>query len=231
MKRHKFVTPLIKRDGVWVIEDPVVVHQMYAVLHLSAGEECVIGDGSGMDTLVSLVAVEKKKVVCDVVGTLENTNDPQIAVTLCCAILKSDHFVDVVQKATEIGVRTIVPLITARTIKKDVNMTRLQTIIREAAEQSNRGILPILEIPVLFKNVFSQHPSPFVFLTQGGEEKSIVGGAAQLTLFVGPEGGWTDEEIAMAKERGALMRSLGKLVLRAETAAITGSYLGCHGLL
>lgn len=231
MKRHKFITSFSHRDGMLVIDAPAVVRQMKVVLHLGVGEECVVSDGHGVDFVVCIVDFVDNAIVCSVLRQETNANEPKVEVTLACAILKSDHFSLVVEKATEIGVRVIIPLVTARTIKKDVNLTRLEAVAREAAEQSDRGHVPVIAAPVPIARYIREASSPAVLLHQDGAEKMVIGDVAQTHVVVGPEGGWLEEEVAQMRSSGFLVRSLGKTIMRGETAAVVGSYLACHGLL
>ena len=139
----------------------------------------------------------------------------------------------VVQKATEAGVKEIIPVITERTIKLNIRPSRLEKIIKEAAEQSGRGIVPILRDPVDFVDAIDGVGSNSIniIFDKSGEifenlkfkiENCAVG------AWIGPEGGWTDKELERARTENFKIFNLGKLTLRAETAAIVGTYLIVH---
>jgi 16S rRNA (uracil1498-N3)-methyltransferase len=148
---------------------------------------------------------------------------------LYCAVLKKENFELVVQKATEIGVAKIVPVITERTVKLGINMERLHKIIVEACEQSGRGFLPEIVEPMklefALKGAESNDANLFFHFskTKISASDKISG---QVGLFVGPEGGWSDEEVNLAKDHNCKIVSFGDNVFRAETAAIIASYLG-----
>ena len=143
--------------------------------------------------------------------------------------MKKENFEIAVQKAVEVGVKEIVPIITARTVKFGLNKERLEKIIKEAAEQSGRGILPNLNEAIDFDkaiieaknknevNLFFQIGYPPLGHSMSKFKK--------IGVFVGPEGGWTEEETKIAQSNGFTLVGLGKTILRAETAAIIASYL------
>ena len=137
------------------------------------------------------------------------------------------------QKAVEAGIKEIVPVISKRAVKLNLNLKRLNKIIREAAEQSERGIMPILNKPLELSKAIkeSQSNNLNLFFDRNGSEFSEVLGIIKkddlkkIGIWIGPEGGWGEEEVKIAKENNFKIVSLGKLTLRAETAAIIASYL------
>ena len=124
------------------------------------------------------------------------------------------------------GISTIVPITTERTVKTGLNVKRLETIIREAAEQSGRGIVPTLAPHLTLKDALATcNPKEALFFDLSGSlpTKSEFHHAG--SLFIGPEGGFTPSEVDLARKNGCTIASLGPLTLRGETAAIVGSYL------
>jgi 16S rRNA (uracil1498-N3)-methyltransferase len=128
-----------------------------------------------------------------------------------------------------------VPVLTDRTVKLNINPERINRIIKEAAEQSGRGILPKLENPVSLAQI-GQHSggndlniffekSRVLFMDWIIENGELLKKTSKIGIFIGPEGGWTKEEIEIAKTNNYHIISLGNFVLRAETAAIIASYL------
>jgi 16S rRNA (uracil1498-N3)-methyltransferase len=127
----------------------------------------------------------------------------------------------------------IIPLITRRTIKQKVNIERLTTIAKEAAEQSGRGIVPAIKAPVPFANVEKselEKKTTIFFHTNESARTldEITSSQGELNIFIGPEGGWDETEVKFAMAHNFYLASLGKLILRAETAAIIASYLAVH---
>jgi 16S rRNA (uracil1498-N3)-methyltransferase len=230
MRLHRFIGDFDCSRDVIEITDADTVNQLANVLRLGVGDRLILGDGKRNECIGEISARQKHMLTVTVVERSENKNDPAIFGTLYCAILKRENFELVVQKATEIGIGEIVPLVTARTVKLDIKEDRLQKIIKEAAEQSGRGRLPILHKPIqLFEAFAHAHGNDVNFFFALGDTSASVDAlrtGMRRGLFVGPEGGWTDEETAAAQAAGCAIVSLGTLTLRAETAAIIVSYLG-----
>jgi 16S rRNA (uracil1498-N3)-methyltransferase len=120
-----------------------------------------------------------------------------------------------------------VPIITERTIKLGLNQERLLKIVKEAAEQSGRGMVPEIVEPLkLAEAIIQAQENDVNFFCHFSKKRlNKLVSKGQIGLFIGPEGGWSDEEVKMAKKANFEVVSLGENVLRAETAAIVGSYL------
>lgn len=231
MKIHRFIAPLTYTEKTLVIRDPELVHQIHRVLRLTAGEQVLFGDGSGKEAHTVLTTVSKSLVEAEILSFSQNENEPAKSVTLYVALLKKDNFELAIQKAVESGVSRIVPLLTQRTVKIGLNEERIKSIIKEAAEQSGRGILPILESPQPFAEALEKmDPKNTVFFDLGGNELTNEESEKATALCIGPEGGFTPEEHSLAEHHGCQIRNLGKLTLRGETAAIVGSYRIVHGI-
>jgi 16S rRNA (uracil1498-N3)-methyltransferase len=223
MKTHRFFTKLERgRDRAVSFVDRDTIHQIVAVLKLHAGEVMTVLDGKGNEIDVELDEVGKQ-VSGHMIDERKNLAEPKHEIVLYAAILKRENFEWAVQKAVECGVTSIVPVLTDRTIKKDVNIERLQAIAKEAAEQSGRGIIPVVEAPMKLDAALKHAKGEKYFFDIGGE--TLASGSGDASLFIGPEGGWTDEERAKAKRAGAKIVSLGPRVLRGETAAAVAMYL------
>jgi len=148
---------------------------------------------------------------------------------LYVSILKKDNFEVVTQKATEVGATKIVPIISARTIKKDVNMERLRRIATEASEQSGRTVVPEISVPIDFAvavDLARENDVNYAFEKEMPEFDNVaVQKFKSVGLFIGPEGGWLPEELDKMKQNKFVFAGLGKNVLRAETAAIVATFL------
>ncbi len=223
MKIHRFIGQ---------IEDANITKQIRNVLKLKPGEQVILSDGKGHDALLELIEVGND-IKYKIIKNLEPAV-PTRKVNLYLAILKKENFELAVQKAVECGVSSITPVITERTIKTGLNMKRLEKIILEASEQSGRSVVPALS-PIL-------NFSPALAFGSAAEEKTIfdpegeayapdtvrVASAKSASIFIGPEGGFTDKEIKEAESSGYTVSSLGPLTLRGETAAIVATYLAVH---
>ncbi|HXK40835.1 MAG TPA: RsmE family RNA methyltransferase [Candidatus Paceibacterota bacterium] len=230
-KVHRFITDFTSDNGVLKITAKDVVHQISKVLKLRSGEQVVVGKGDGLDVLAKVARTDKEAVYLEPQRSIRNGNEPVRRIVLYCSVLKKENFENAAQKATEVGVSKIVPVLTNRTVKTDINTGRLTKIIKEAAEQSGRGIVPELEKVMTFDEAIksSQDSGVKIFFDPSGENFSLIGKDTRTaSIFIGPEGGWTDEEIGVAKENGFRIISLGPLVMRAETAVAVASYLAIH---
>ena len=227
MKIHRFIGDFTTTAATIEITTPELVHQMNRVLKLTPGETIIVSDGRGIDTEAMITEITKKNVLARIISIQRNPNEPKKHVTLYLAILKRDNFELSVQKAVEVGVSTIVPIITERTIKSGLNTKRIETIIREAAEQSGRGIVPKLGDTLTLTQAIAQcTPKETVLFDLSGKETSY---SKITSLFIGPEGGFSSVEVTLAHEHGITIGSLGALTLRGETAAIIASYQLVHG--
>lgn len=199
---------------------------MNDVLRLRKGEKVVIFDGSGSELVVELTLVSKGKVEWKVFEEKQNESESKIKINLYQALPKNpEKFEMVLQKGTEVGVVRFVPLITARTERQSLNkIERLKRILKEAAEQSGRGIVPELCEIVEFGKVLKNVPEGLNVLAHLTGEKSLkkvcenLGGI--VNIFIGPEGGFTENEVSDAAKAGFEIVSLGKRILRAETAGV-----------
>lgn len=222
MKLHRFYIEekLINKSSV-LITRLSLVNQLRNVFRFEKGDKVILFDNSGYDFLCVIEKYENDSVSFQIIETSENSVLPIRETYLFASIVKKDNFEWIVEKATELGVSHIIPIVSARSEKKDLNIDRLQKIIIEAAEQSGRGTLPILYGISDLKTAISNYshvksiawdPTAKKFVSQ--DMNDVIG------AYIGPEGGWSNEEIDMFKQYGISIRSLGPQVLRSETAVI-----------
>jgi len=247
MRHNRFIGLFNLSQKNLRIEEADAVHQIGRVLRLKEGDAIVLGDGMGYEADAEIRAVEKDGVVVVIGEKRKNENEPLRRVTLYLALLKRENFEYAAMKATEVGVAAIVPVITARTVKTGLNAARVGKIMKEAAEQSGRGVVPELAPPLSFEEALAhakKNDANLFFHTAYagvGEEKISIAPEfvpeknlpatredARVGVFVGPEGGWSNDEVAAARNAGCALASLGRLTLRAETAAIIATYLAVH---
>jgi 16S rRNA (uracil1498-N3)-methyltransferase len=232
-KLHRFIGKFQLGHGTLRIDDADVAHQMRSVLKLAAGEEVVLGDGTGREALCRILSYQGGAVLLEGISVGQNPNELPIRTTLYCAVLKADSFELAAQKAAEVGIAEIVPIVTNRTVKLKLRIDRVQKIVREAAELAGRGIVPVVREMVDVEHVLteaSRNDINFFFDPSGvpftGAPKSV----RHAGIWIGPEGGWDDTELKMAEDYGMRVTSLGGLIMRAETAVIVASYLVAHSL-
>lgn len=227
-KVHRFIGAYDLRATEIVLEDDVA-HQIANVLKLKTGERVALCDGQGREAEYEILRLAKREVGLVRQGAAHQLEtEPAHAITLYATILKRENFEWAVQKAVECGATEIVPVITERTIKKDVNVERMQAIAKEAAEQCGRGIVPEVAEPVKLEQALDRAKGSKLFFDAEGESWSGHPGT-DASLFVGPEGGWTDAERENAKRAGAKLVSLGSRVLRGETAVPIAVFLAGMG--
>ncbi len=231
MKFHRFLGDFNLDQKEVKVTGAGFISQLINVLRLKAGDSIIVADGKLNEAEAEIKKINKHAVILEIIKIYKNQNESARHAILYCGILKKENFELVVQKATEVGVKEIVPLITTRTVKLNLNMDRLKKILKEAAEQSGRGMMPILHDPVNFEKAIAavkSNKTNLFFDSSGILTPGVIKvtpGVGGLGIFIGPEGGWSEEEVTLAKKNNFEIVSLGKLTLRAETAAIVASYL------
>lgn len=214
------------------LNDPVIIKQLRNVLRSKIGDSFILFDGKGRETKVEIKDFKKNAIDIKVISQ-EIRQEKNLEVCLYLAILKKENFELAVQKAVEAGVTKIIPIITERTIKFGLKKERLNLIIKEAAEQSGRLTLPILEEPCNFSESVSLVESSgdlniFFDLDIKDSLSQDLNSFSTINIFIGPEGGWSIDEQEIARSSGFVISSLGQNVLRAETAAIVATWLAVN---
>lgn len=235
MRLNHFIGNFSIKVGDIKIEDRDFFNQVRNVLKLRIDEKIVLCDGAMNEGTAEIAEYGKNFIRVKVLDVKVNQNEPSKDVVLYCAILKKENFELVVQKATEAGVKEIVPLITERTVKLNVRQDRLEKIIKEAAEQSGRGKVPILHNPVNLAEVIGMaggNSLNIFFDWSGGslDDAESLNNDGRIGIWIGPEGGWSEKELKLAGESSFKIINLGSLTLRAETAAIVATYIVVHNL-
>jgi 16S rRNA (uracil1498-N3)-methyltransferase len=234
---HRFFVPPQSIRESRVLLRGSIVHQIRDVLRMRSGDEIVLLDNSGRAHRTELQMVEQDVVRGRVVDSWQLATEPSAHITLYQGLLKGQKFDWVLQKGTELGITSFVPVIAARCLVgsvDDVSETRVerwQKIITEAAEQSGRAILPSLASPIFFEHACQQVGEGKLSIIPWEEERSRglrevlqnSPGCHEINLFIGPEGGFTVEEIDTAKSLSLVPVSLGPRILRAETAGIVAA--------
>jgi 16S rRNA (uracil1498-N3)-methyltransferase len=226
-----FVPPESISGEQFVLDDPELGHQLGAVLRLGAGDRVLLLDGSGRQYVVVLERVERRGGVAGVVERAEDApGEPQLRLTLYAALIRPERFEWLLQKGVELGVAAFVPLVCARTAAEAAapkKLDRWRRIVREAAEQSRRAVLPALHEPLGFAEGCARAAAegPALLLWEGegaiGLRQALAAtNGDSLGVLSGPEGGLTDEERREAEGRGIIAVTLGPRTLRAETAPI-----------
>lgn len=225
---QRFFLPIDLSKRSHSLSDEALYHQLHNVLRVGAGDAVVVCDGNGNEAKGIIEELSKKRVLITTAQPVSVDAEPNRNVVLYASIIKKDLFEWVAQKATEVGVKEIVPVITERTVKKGVRLDRLEVIVKEAAEQSGRGVVPAVREPMEFSDALLRAigEGEVLFFDMGGDDVGTHQCAEDVcSVFIGPEGGWSEEERALIKEKGVSVVSLGPLTFRAETASVIASYV------
>ncbi|MFA7285443.1 MAG: RsmE family RNA methyltransferase [Candidatus Paceibacterota bacterium] len=226
MKLHRFIGEFDLSGENTEITNLENIKQIKGVLRLDVGDFLILCDGKGTEAKVEITEIEKTHITTKIVEKTKKENNSK-KVSLYLAILKKENFELAIQKVVEIGVTEIIPIITERTVKTGLNTERLNKIIREASEQSGRTILPILYPTLKFIDAIQDGKKNegkifFDFTEDKNNTKNT--NSKSISIFIGPEGGFTEKENHIALENGYKIESLGENTLRAETAAIVATY-------
>lgn len=227
MKIHRFYVSGDLSTGAITVSDPEIHNQIRNVLKLKVGEPVILFNATGIEAVGTIAEIAKTGLIIEVTQVRPSTAEPQRFVRLYLAILKNEHFELAAQKAVECGVGEIIPVITNRTVKLALKAERVMKIMQEAAEQSGRVVVPRLANPLPFADAIigaAKHNAEN-FICDSGAKNPLTPTSERVSVWIGPEGGFTPEELTMAQEAGFHQASLGALTLRAETAAIVATYL------
>ncbi|MSU55738.1 MAG: 16S rRNA (uracil(1498)-N(3))-methyltransferase [Candidatus Taylorbacteria bacterium] len=224
MRLHRFfVEEHIAPDIRLAIKDAKLLHQWRNVLRLKAGNEVILFDGFGMDHRCELASLDRGEAMCIVRESSKSAPPSTQQFFLFASLIKKERFEWLLEKATELGVAQIRPVIADRSEVKKFNLERAKDIVKEASEQSGRGSLPALYKPMELQNVFKEYtyfktmafdPHGELFKKDGWSKEEKVG------AFIGPEGGWSARELELFRQEKIPVYSLGVSTLRAETAAV-----------
>jgi 16S rRNA (uracil1498-N3)-methyltransferase len=199
-------------------------HHSVRVVRVRVGEEVELFDRSGNAARGVVESRDRDRAVIAAGEAIPSRESP-LAIHLAMAIIQLEKFELVLQKATELGVRSIIPMVTERVELRPERYAnkreRWEKIVFEAVKQSGRAVVPRLEEAQNVADVLQRAGTKILFEAeepsgaQGGEEREV-------TILIGPEGGWTEDELRDARAAGCLFQRLGPRRLRAETAAIAG---------
>jgi len=194
---------------------------IFNVLRLKIGNSIIVIDGKGKSFEAKIIDKNKLEIIEE---DKKNIEDP-FSLILCQALLKGEKMDMIIQKTTELGVKKIFPFVSERCILKNTNkIERWRKIAKEASEQSGRNFVPEITDLTNFENLISKIDNGLLFWEK--EEKPLISLIKELDiskpifLLIGPEGGFSEKEILNVREKGIKTASLGRRILRAETASI-----------
>ena len=248
MTKHRFFISKeqIRNESVFLTGDQA--RQIYNVLRLRQGDKINVLNNEGWEFEVELLTTKPDQVTGRLVNRWLVESEPTVRVTLFQSRLKQDKFEWVLQKGTELGIASFVPMITERSIVrqktlKQNKLLRWQRILCEASEQSGRGQIPTLSQPIEYVTALEAAQTSHLAMIPWEYEldKTIAATLAlnsqhkslhilNVALLIGPEGGFTESEIQDAQLANIIPVTLGPRILRAETAAIVAAALTFHEL-
>jgi len=240
---HRFFIPPQSLNQVEVTMPQEVSRQIARVLRLEVGSQVVVLDGSGYEYTLILEQVSPDSVVGKITKKEPSRGEPRTHVHMFLALTQRERFEWMLQKCTEIGVVSFTPLVTTRslvqrTTEVEGKRLRWQKIIQEAAEQSHRGKIPqlnhALTFPEFVKQPLGRSRVGLLFWEEEGDNelKTVLKSVKhnEINLVIGPEGGFTHEEANAGISAGYISVSLGKRILRVETAAMIAAGLVLYEL-
>ena len=226
MRLHRFyLNELVGSKNEVILDSTDVVHQIRKVFRLKKGDLLIVFDGSGSDYTCGIEDFRDETIILGVREASKSRFMPEREVYLYASLVKKDTFEWIVEKATELGVTKIIPIIAERSEKKAINDSRLKKIAIEASEQSGRGSVPEIEAVVSLKELFDKARNSNIKMIAFHTDAELFGGlnlgeVEPLAVFIGPEGGWSLDEVVLFHENKIPVKSIGTQVLRAETAAV-----------
>lgn len=241
-----FVAPGSIKERTVEIDDAALARQLGTVLRLGPGDTVTLLDNSGWEYAVTLGAIDRRHVYGTVAGKTLGNTEPRLKLTLYVALMRSERFEWVLQKGTELGISTFVPVVCEHSMVDDIaqvkesKLERWQRIIKEAAEQSRRVKLPKLQPAMLFATAcdHAARRSQAALLWEGKGASSLATIFPHVTadhastphteplsvsVLSGPEGGFSPAEIQTALRYHVRLATLGPRTLRAETAPIAAA--------
>lgn len=238
-----FTEPENIKDGFIEIFSDEAKH-ILNVMRMEIGDTLTICDGQSNDYLCRIYETGKNCLKAKIEETRKSESEPKTKITLYQGLPKSDKMELIIQKCVEIGVCRIVPVITERAVvkiekgaKEDKKTERWQKIAESAAKQSGRGIIPAVERPMKFKDAIEEAVKngeaiiPYENEKDRGLKEFVKNSKAEnIGIFIGPEGGFDTKEIEFAVENGVMSVTLGKRILRTETAGIVTSAIVLYEL-
>lgn len=233
---HRFYVTPNQIDGNTIVIKGTDVNHIKNVLRMKPGDELVICNGQGKDCYCIINRISEGEIIAGIQSEKDTGTELKARITLFQGLPKKDKMELIVQKAVELGVYDIVPVMTKRAVvkledkkKEEKKLERWQAIAEEAAKQSGRGIIPIVRPVQSFKEavnnvkMLGKGVIPYENATGMEATRNILSGLREydsIGVFIGPEGGFEESEIELAMSAGIHPITLGRRILRTETAGL-----------
>jgi 16S rRNA (uracil1498-N3)-methyltransferase len=228
MKLHRFYLSDTDLTQNFWLKDSALYHQWSKVLRFEIGREVALFNAQQHERLYRIVKFGDNAVQLELITEME-PKAPKNEIYLCFSLLKKDKNDWVLQKCTELGVSHFIPIISERTEKTGFDVERAEKIVVEASEQCGRTDIPRVREPISLEKVIEELSEKVeIFVAeQGSPEMSNIESlkSKAVAVLVGPEGGWTDNEKQLFKDKNLKHLALSEFTLRAETACVTASAL------
>ena len=203
------------------------VSHISRVLRMREGDALTLCDGCGTDFECEIESISKNEIICKILSFEKNTSESEIPVTLFQSMPKGAKMDFIIQKCVELGIYSVVPFISARTVAKGEKSARFRKIAEEAAKQSGRGIVPYVSDTADFDEAVKKLCECDLAIICYEEEKektlkSVLKSVKprSIGIMIGPEGGFEADEVLKAVNSGAVSVTLGRRILRTETAGM-----------
>lgn len=227
-----FYAPPENRSGDRIVLPSVEAHHAISVMRLKEGDRVIVVDGCGMAARGEIVTATKTRVEVKSHADIRGFGEPAIRLTLAAGLSAGEKFDTVVEKGTELGVRRFVPIISERSkvklaepAKAQARRTRLEKVARAAMKQCRRSYQPDIATPLTIRQFLDETDRSDLNLAflpvEGSATLDLLkadSGVSRINLLVGPESGFSDEEVEYIARAGFIAISLGPRILRTETA-------------
>ncbi len=238
---RRFFVPAGTVGGREVVLPQGLARRLAKVLRLQRGDRVVLADGGGRDYEVELKELSARTASAFVVGERPSPPEPSVELVLYQSLVRPQRFELLLEKGTEIGVSRFVPLLSGRAqVRTESGSQRTQRwrrIVSEAAEQCGRGRVPAVDPPLPLKEAVRSAPGLRIMPWEGERSQGLRSYLRALeerptavSLILGPEGGFAEDEVELARGAGCVPVSLGPRILRSETAGVVAAALVMHEL-
>jgi len=231
---HRFFAPALDSGDETVTLPREEGEHLTRVLRLGAGDTVAVFDGRGGEFLARVVSAIRRDVRVQILSRIDPVAESAVALTLAQAVLKGEKMDDVIRDAVMLGVAAVQPVITKRSettvgaLLKSARLERWRRVALASVKQSRRAVLPEIRVPLTLEVALAEPAALRMMLVEPAaaaraESMSALQGAPappDATLFVGPEGGWAEEEWVAAAARGVRLFSLGPRTLRADAVPV-----------
>lgn len=200
-------------------------HHLGRIARTTAGDEVVLFDGNGNEVAATIREVHTREVLVEVTSLLATPlgRSPRLHLEIACALPRSARADWLLEHGTEAGVSTFRPILTERTNRRTEDRAHWHRVLIEACSQCDRAILPTIAETLSLGDLCARPGIDERYVATAAPVELGAATSSRCLLVIGPEGGFTDREVAMLVQSGFAARSLGSLTLRTETAVVAGA--------